>query len=81
MGTSLSAVLHEVIDAVQHVLTPNRVGELHKAVDDLGGVEADVNAVTSALDKLAPEAPAPAAPAPAAPAAPAAAPADGTPSA
>lgn len=77
MGNNLAEVLHEIVDAVKHSLTPNRVGELHRAIDDATG---DLAAVTAALDKLAPAAPAPApepAPAPAAPAVPA----DGTPSA
>jgi hypothetical protein len=29
----LAEVLHELIDAARHVLSPNRVGELHALVD------------------------------------------------
>lgn len=71
---NLAAVLHEIIDAVKHTMTPNRVGELHKAIDDVASVESDITAIKAALDKLAPPAapaPAPAPEAPAAPAAPA----------
>jgi hypothetical protein len=53
----LAEILHELIDAGKHALTPNRVGELHGLADKVDAAAREVaEAAGTVADTTAPEA-------------------------